>query len=102
MSFNELNPETGKPWTRAELFEALDVERTKCAELLAMINRQGIEPAQDIITWPEQAANLRARWAIHLDESSTAMRELRELGTKFRTWIDNQRQYIIDNPLIKS
>ena len=106
MSFNEINPETGRSWTRAELFAALEQALDDKGQLMIAVDHYDGELANQteraaIITWPEQAANLRARWAIHLDEYSTAVKELQALGKSVRVFIEDQREYWTSNPLLK-
>ena len=107
MSFNEINPDTGKSWTRAELFEELEKQRAKTVEILKEVSTYSGEVAltetaiSDIISWPAQAANLRARWAIHLDESSIAVDELKSLGRSLRVFYENQKEYWTNSPLLK-
>ena len=103
MSFNEINPETGKSWTRAELYEALEQALEDKAHLMLAIDHYDDElfNREDIITWPEQAANLKARWSIHSVEFSTAVKELQNLGRSLRVFYEDQKEYWTNSPLLK-
>jgi len=102
MSFNEVNPETAKPWTRAELFQELETARAKHSDLSDALD---LTPAEqqfsDIISWPAQSANLRARWAIHQEEFDIAIKDLKSLYKAVLVFVENQREYWATNPLIK-
>ena len=97
MSFNEINPETSKPWTRAELFQELEAIRTEDTPLSAGVRVK----VSEIISWPEQAANLRARWAIHTDEFDIAIKDLKTLYKAIQVFIENQKEYWTNQPLLK-
>ena len=103
MSFNEINPETSKPWTRAELFtelEKIKAVKTFRATSATVPTGREVDPS-GIISWPEQAANLRARWAIHVDEFDIAIKDLKTLYKAIEVFIENQREYWSDQPLLK-
>lgn len=102
MSFNEINPETSKPWTRAELYSELEkVKEAKNDGAAYAIVSAGLPVDSDIISWPEQAANLRARWAIHLDEFDIAIKDLKTLYKAIEVFVENQREYWTNQPLLK-
>ena len=102
MSFNEINPETAKPWTRAELFQELETLRATNSDMSDAIQLTDAELSfSDIISWPAQAANLRARWAIHLEEFDIAIKDLKTLYKRILVLIENQREYWATNPLVK-
>ena len=102
MSFNEINPETAKPWTRAELFQELETVRTTHSDLSDAINLTDSElQFSEIISWPAQAANLRARWAIHTEEFDIAIKDLKTLYKTIEVFVENQREYWADQPLLK-
>jgi len=103
MSFDEINPETAKPWTRAELFATLEHERAEATEVLKEVTYYDGPQADKsvIISWPEQAANLRARWAIHQDEFAIAIKDLKTLYKSVQVFIENQQEYWATNPLLK-
>ena len=81
-SFDETNPDTGKPWTRAELYFTLTAERSKLLIMEEKLLKRQAE--NEIITWPEQAANIRARWAIHQNELPILVQQVRNLGKTMR------------------
>ena len=97
MSFNEINADTGKPWTRAELFHALEKVRAKAPT----VSSRPEVGQSDIISWPHQSANLRARWAIHTEEFNIAIKDLKALYKSVLVLIENQREYWSTNPLLK-
>ena len=102
MSFNEVNPETNKPWTRAELFSELEkVKEAKDDRAAYAIVSAGLPVDSDIISWPEQAANLRARWAIHMNEFDIAIKDLKTLYKAIEVFVENQREYWTNQPLLK-
>ena len=102
MSFNEINPDTAKPWTRAELFQELETLRNANSDLSAGLQLTDAELSfSDIISWPAQAANLRARWAIHQEEFDIAGKDLKELYKYVQVFIENQKEYWTNQPLLK-
>ena len=90
LAFAEINPDTGKRWTCNELFTALTSEREQRVRISNELDQVRLGP-DVIISWPEQSANLRARWAIHLDEFSIARKQLTNLGAELRKQFDQYR-----------
>ena len=100
LAFVEINPDTGKKWTCNELFIALTTEREKCENISKQLDQ--VRSGQDvIISWPAQAANLRARWAIHLDEFTIARKDVMNLGKEVRSLFDQYRDEFNNFSLLK-
>lgn len=100
MAFNEINPETSKPWTRHELYTELETLKGDAGMHLAALDTVQTTDS-DIISWPRQSANLRARWAIHQDEFNIAIKDLKTLAKAIQVFIENQKEYWQANPLLK-
>ena len=88
MAFTEINPATGKVWSREELFTQL---RKTQAQL----------ESSRFISWDDQLENLQARWGRHLEEWALATADTRELGTALRGWWEQARKEL-SQPLLKS
>ena len=102
MSFNEINPETAKPWTRAELFQELETLRVTSSDMSDAMQLTDAEQSfSDIISWPAQSANLRARWAIHTEEFDIAINDLKTLYKSVVVLLENQKEYWANQPLLK-
>ena len=103
MAFNETNPETSRPWTRAELFQELEkLKAIKTFRASSTPVSTGVQvDASGIISWPQQSANLRARWNIHTKEFNIAIKDLKTLAKAIEVFIENQREYWATNPLVK-
>ena len=106
LAFSEVNPDTGKRWTCAELHSALNAETSKLlvaeSKLLEKeVNDVLLKEQHAIISWPAQSANIRARWAIHLDEFSIARRQLRNLGSALKARFNQYKGEFNDFSLLK-
>jgi len=100
LAFTEINPDTGKRWTCNELFAALTSEREQRASISKQLDQIRLGP-DVIISWPAQSANLRARWAIHLDEFSIARKQLTNLGIELRARFDQYKSELNGFSLLK-
>ncbi len=106
LAFSEINPDTGKRWTCAELYSALNAETsklliTKSKLLEKEVNDTLLKEQHAIISWPAQSANIRARWAIDLDEFSIARRQLSNLGSSIKALFNQYRGEFNDFSLLK-
>ncbi len=108
MAFTEINPATGKVWSRDELFTQLRKTEAQLQSTADMLADKVIEVASisspeldPFITWEQQLLNLRSRWNRHLEEWALARGATRDLGVTFRGWWEQARKEL-SQPLLKS
>lgn len=61
------------------------------AQLIEELKELKDQSASDFISWPDQVANLKARWNVHTKEWAILTHQLYELGKEFRTQVDKIR-----------
>ena len=108
MAVSEINPATGKVWSRDELFTQLRKTEAQLQSTADMLADKAIEVASisspeldPFITWEQQLLKLRSRWNRHLEEWALATADTRELGTTLRGWWEQARNEL-SQPLLKS
>ena len=108
MAFSEINPATGKVWSRDELFTQLRKTEAQLQSTADMLAAKVIEVASisspeldPFITCEQQLLNLRSRWYRHQQEWEIATADVRELGATFRGWWEQARKELTQ-PLLKS
>ena len=108
MAFTEINPATGKVWSRDELFTQLGKTEAQLRSTADMLADKVIEVASirspeldPFITWEQQLLNLRSRWYRHQQEWEIATADVRQLGATFRGWWE-QALKELSQPLLKS
>ena len=95
MAFTEVNPATGKTWSRDELWLAYQSQSAIVTEY-----QYEAEASSKLISWPDQLSNLKARWAIHLKEWHSATKDVAELGRAFRGHLE-ELQEVVTTPVLK-
>ena len=95
MAFTEVNPVTGKTWTREELWSAYQTQTAVVTEY-----QYEAETSSKLITWGDQLSNLKARWDIHLKEWDAATKDVAELGRAFRGHLE-ELQDVVTAPVLK-
>jgi len=95
MAFTEVNPATGKTWSRNELWLAYQSQSAIVTEY-----QYEAEETSELISWPDQWSNLKARWAIHLKEWKDATKGVAKLGRTFRGHLA-ELQEVVTAPVLK-
>jgi len=98
MAFTEVNPVTGKTWSREQLWLAYQSQSAIVTEYQL---QDANEPSKArLVSWPDQWSNLQARWAIHLKEWKAATKDVAELGKAFRGHLE-ELQEVVTAPVLK-
>jgi len=101
MAFTEVNPATGKTWSRDDLWLAYQSESATVTELLGYQLQDANQPSEArLVSWSDQLSNLQARWDIHLKEWSAATKDVAELGKAFRGHL-KELQEVVTAPVLK-
>ncbi len=95
MAFTEVNPATGKTWSRNELWLAYQSQSAIVTEY-----QYEAEETSELISWPDQWSNIKARWDIHLKEWKAATKDVAELGKAFRGHLQ-ELQEVVTAPVLK-
>ncbi len=98
MAFTEVNPVTGKTWSREQLWLAYQSQSAIVTEYQLKDANQSSEAR--LVSWPDQLSNLKARWAIHLKEWDSATKDVAELGRAFRGHLE-ELQEVVTAPILK-
>ena len=101
MAFTEVNPATGKTWSRDDLWLAYQSESATVTELLGYQLQDANESSKArLVSWPDQLSNLQARWGIHLKEWHAVTKDVAELGRTFRGHLE-ELQEVVTAPVLK-
>ncbi len=98
MAFTEVNPVTGKTWSRDELWLAFQSQSAIVTEYQLKDANQSSEAR--LVSWSDQWSNLKARWDIHRKEWKAATKDVAELGRAFRAHLE-ELQEVVTAPILK-
>ena len=98
MAFSEVNPVTGKTWSREQLWLAYQSQSAIVTEYQLKDANQSSEAK--LVSWPDQLSNLQARWGIHLKEWHAVTKDVAELGRTFRSHLE-ELQEVVTAPVLK-